>query len=807
MKKKTLSIALISLFLLSGCSISNEKISAGYDNYKSEGGDMTYDEWASDVKKNTNHGSIIYFAKAKSEGNVDTYIVLYEDGTTSSVKVTNGLDGHSPVVSINDDGYWCVDGVSTGVLAHGDTGNSIVSITKTSSEGLKDNYTITFSDGTSTTFTVTNGEKGDQGEKGKSAYDIYKENYPLYPGNESEWIKDLALGNLAVHVSFDTDGGTKLEDAVFCKGETVNKSSLPTSEKKDFNFTGWYKNSELNDPVTDSFTALNNTTFYAAYAEANHAKGQLLSLVTDDGVTDVKDAGLFTCKYCGEQYYDTVTYDDINVPVLNLDGSFDGISKENKVKITAEYQDGNQSFNSDATLKWQGSSSLAYPKKNYNIQLYKPGTDYKKKNKVELVDKWGKESKYTLKANYIDYSQSRNVVSGEIWGDIVKSRKNPGDLASAPNYGAVDGYPVLIFQNGKYQGLYTLNIAKDDWMFGMDDETKKQAIISAKDWTDSVALKEHIADDYSNGWELEYCSTEDDKTVGTSWVTESFNEFIDFLNNNDGDALKAGLGDYVDIEAAIDTLLYVSVMKAGDNTSKNMLWVTYDGRKWIPSMYDMDSTWGLEWEGKLLFSPNAYFPFDGNNLWKKVYDVFQNEVKDRWAELRKGALSISNIDKRFSDFSNKIPKMLFDAESKKWSDVPSQDTNHFSQIISWANEHLKNMDKYFELTIEDITPYEAKFNVDNGGSVSLFNTQDYSRKPDLCSTAFARNSETGLLDVSGDGQINFKVNVPDGYTIDSINVEGNYKNLKTPDDTGETDVYRITKVADNLNITITLKSV
>lgn len=39
----------------------------------------------------------------------------------------------------------------------GETGNGIASIVKTSSSGLVDTYTITFTDGNSTTFTVTNG--------------------------------------------------------------------------------------------------------------------------------------------------------------------------------------------------------------------------------------------------------------------------------------------------------------------------------------------------------------------------------------------------------------------------------------------------------------------------------------------------------------------------------------------------------------------------------------------------------------------------------------------------------------------------
>lgn len=43
---------------------------------------------------------------------------------------------------------------------------SIVSITKTSTEGLVDTYTITYTDGTTTTFSVTNGANGADGAQG-----------------------------------------------------------------------------------------------------------------------------------------------------------------------------------------------------------------------------------------------------------------------------------------------------------------------------------------------------------------------------------------------------------------------------------------------------------------------------------------------------------------------------------------------------------------------------------------------------------------------------------------------------------------
>ena len=43
-------------------------------------------------------------------------------------------------------------------------GRSIVSITKTDTVGLVDTYTIVYSDGTKSTFTITNGSNGENGQ-------------------------------------------------------------------------------------------------------------------------------------------------------------------------------------------------------------------------------------------------------------------------------------------------------------------------------------------------------------------------------------------------------------------------------------------------------------------------------------------------------------------------------------------------------------------------------------------------------------------------------------------------------------------
>ena len=69
-------------------------------------------------------------------------------------------------------GYWYIDGVNTGVKAQGTDGATgaqgvgISSIAKTGTSGLVDTYKITLTNGSSTTFTVTNGAKGATGATG-----------------------------------------------------------------------------------------------------------------------------------------------------------------------------------------------------------------------------------------------------------------------------------------------------------------------------------------------------------------------------------------------------------------------------------------------------------------------------------------------------------------------------------------------------------------------------------------------------------------------------------------------------------------
>lgn len=115
---------------------------------------------------------IATIAKTGTSGLTDTYTIIYTDGNVQTYTVVNGADGVSPtiVVSSITGGHRLTitdaQGTQTVDVLDGTDGNDgrgIVSIEKTETSGLVDTYTITYTDNTTATFTVTNGEDGSPG--------------------------------------------------------------------------------------------------------------------------------------------------------------------------------------------------------------------------------------------------------------------------------------------------------------------------------------------------------------------------------------------------------------------------------------------------------------------------------------------------------------------------------------------------------------------------------------------------------------------------------------------------------------------
>lgn len=342
-----------------------------------------------------------------------------------------------------------------------------------------------------------------------------------------------------------------------------------------------------------------------------------------------------------------------------------------------------------AEIKAQGNSSMSYPKKNQTVKMFKDAA-CSQKMKIDFKG-WGKQNKHCYKANWIDISHARNVVSARLWGDIVKSRSNYSQLPelyrTSPNQGAIDGFPVKVYAAGIYQGRYTLNIPKDKWTFNMDDKLDSHCVLCGEGYNSgcfrSVSMDE---------WTDEIHDT-CPQSIQTRWT-----EVINFVMNSTDDDFKTNLGDYFYIDSLIDYHLFGLASCGIDAYGKNQLYATYDGQKWIACMYDMDSTWGLYWNGSK-FVATDYGRTDyedmingrpGNLLFMRLEKLFWRELQTRWAELKSGVLSIENIINRFERFTDITPSDLVVEDyasttgGGSFTGIPSKTTNNIQQIRAYA---------------------------------------------------------------------------------------------------------------------------
>lgn len=102
--------------------------------------------------------------------------------------------------------------------------------------------------------------------------------------------------------------------------------------------------------------------------------------------------------------------------------------------------------------------------------------------------------------------------------------------------------------------------------------------------------------------------------------------------------------------------------------------------------------------------------------------------------------------------------------------------------------------------------YKAVFATDGHASITVSDTQDFTNANENVTEAYARDSATGEVDITGNGQINFMVVLDEGYEVDTVEVSpSNYKNLKEPVDTGIENAYRITKITGDITVTVTTK--
>ena len=146
--------------------------------------------------------------------------------------------------------------------------------------------------------------------------------------------------------------------------------------------------------------------------------------------------------------------------------------------------------------------------------------------------------------------------------------------------------------------------------------------------------------------------------------------------------------------------------------------MTYDGNKWIASMYDLDTTWGMYWNGETLVAADyARTKFEdyvngrlGNLLYYRLEQLFYIELQARWAELKAGPMSMINIITHFENFMQSMTSDLIKEDYASttaggaYSGIPSVAKNNLPQIRNFALARQSWTDAYVAALPSGVIP-------------------------------------------------------------------------------------------------------
>ena len=303
-----------------------------------------------------------------------------------------------------------------------------------------------------------------------------------------------------------------------------------------------------------------------------------------------------------------LNYGDSTIPIIKFEGNVEGMTGDIYKYLTIDYTDPldpSKRFRQEQCIvKWQGTSSLEYPVKNYTIELRNGGNVWEYAPK----DNWIPEKRYTLKANFMDSSGYNNIGSAKLIYDYFRKSNMfyPQEIKNPKTRSVVDGFPVKLYVNGESKGIYMFNIdryAENNYGFAGE-----QAVVSYEIGVNSVSGAGAFANDtwssirsefemryHYGGDESVVCETitidGEPTTVLKAGYHSELQNLVSWVCNSTIEEFRSELKEHFELNFLIDYYLWVIMLGLVDNLGKNMVLTTFgmngEGNViWYPSLYD-----------------------------------------------------------------------------------------------------------------------------------------------------------------------------------------------------------------------------
>lgn len=392
---------------------------------------------------------------------------------------------------------------------------------------------------------------------------------------------------------------------------------------------------------------------------------------------------------------------------------------KNAVECLITFISPNKAFAEEGTIAYQGNSTLYNVKKGFSV-------DFTNKHRFK---NWVEMDGFHLKAYYTYNLRIRDVASNRLIERIYKQREvgtnrpynTYNDFGQNSIYNRIDGgalchvdsFPVELYINDSYWGLYFFNIKKSRSNYLLTKKNVHHIQVEAAN--DAYYTDEWFADG-GQGWgknsgNAEYIEIRNpNKDSGNSSfelgvepnageVKTAWQEFIGRLNAITTNTTVEQLQQFLNVREWVDYIIISQLIYHSDNWCKNTLYTTWDcvvtngvvSAHWSPLLYDMD---------QCIHAGIGQDPF-ANKAYEKcpwlstLMEVLDTNIKQRYAELRN--------DKTVDEFTMKnileelfleIGYDVYSDEVKRWDDGGVMDS--MSGIVSAFNDRVSYLDTLWD---------------------------------------------------------------------------------------------------------------
>jgi hypothetical protein len=313
-------------------------------------------------------------------------------------------------------------------------------------------------------------------------------------------------------------------------------------------------------------------------------------------------------------------------------------------------------------IRVRGAFTAIFPKKSFRMKLKTTSVGENKRPDTTMLLDLRQDDDWILYAVYNDQEKVRNVFATNLW-KMSQVKNNEFGVDNGVEYKYVE-----LIMNDKYHGLYALTYPVDEIQLGLRMGMKgyEEFIFKKVNWggIDTYELKTEL-NEPKMAWE-ELKDFYDTMQVGQD--AEKVREMMDMANAIDMHlfiemALNIDIANIIPGEQVDDMVLANNV---GD--TKNLYLTAKkrgEGYAWMYTPWDSDLTFGnictteepnIE-EKRCYMEPQKDYEIMSDAVWKLKMlgdEKIEDELSNRYKELRAGAWSDENIEEMIDQYEAKI---------------------------------------------------------------------------------------------------------------------------------------------------------